>query len=347
MKSKFFFAAFVCCMGLGFATEASANSWRVHSDKRAKATFLDLNAAMADSRVAYGDTLYMDKGCTISSEQTITKKVTVVGPGYFIGENDADEAYFSNSIYIDADSVKLTGLHTSAINIRANAAVIERCRVTGNITAKEQYENDGAQIRSCFLTGNIQGQGVNGSDEWNILNNIFYVTKRDSCIIKMDNALIDHNTFNLQYYDYQPLAISDNVSNSVITNNIFYQGYSKSNPVRCTNQDLQNTITNNVSNYNFSSNYPDNLIITDLKLTALFRAVGSDDSYYNRVSYSDVDTYGTSGSACGVTGGAYPYVLHGYPMFMPRIESFTVEKLNEEMYEYGIRVNMVIKSQNK
>lgn len=348
--TKIFVAALVCCLGLGFSSKVSANSWRVNSDKRANANFQDLNAAMADERVTDGDTLYMDKRCTIATEQTISKKVTIIGPGYFIGENDADEAYFSNAINLEADSIKLTGLHISNINIRENNAVIERCRVTGDIVATEKYENDNAYIRSCFLTGAIKGQNANGSDGWNVLNNIFYLAELKTCIDQFENILVDHNTFNLQYYNYRPQAIGANVSQSIITNNIIFQGYTKSNPVMCTSTELQNTINNNVSNYNFDSDnvYPNNLIITSLKVADIFKAQGtaSTDSYYSRINYSDIDVFGSDGATCGVTAGGYPYVLHGYPLFVPRIESLTVGQENEDYYS-SVRLKMVIKTQTK
>lgn len=345
-------AAILCCLSLVYSIEASANSWRVNYDKRANADFQDLNAAMTDGRVVNGDTLYLDKGCTISSQQTVTKSVTVIGPGYFIGENDADEAYFSNTIFIEASGVKLTGLHTSSIEVRENDAVIERCRVTGNITATEQYENDGAQIRSCFLKGNIKGQGTNGADGWNILNNIFYLNELDSCINRIDNALIDHNTFNLQYYNWNPCAMGYGVTSSVITNNIIFQGYGKSNPVRCTDLDLNNTIRNNVSNYNFDTggNYPNNLIITNLKITDLFKAAGSaeTDSYYARINYADIDIYGSDGKTCGANAGGYPYVVHGYPLHVPRIENLTIsDNQGESIYDSQITLQMTIKVQNQ
>ena len=349
MTTKFFFAAVMCCMGLGLATEASANSWRVNYDKRANADFQDLNAAMADDRVANGDTLYMDKGCTISTEQTISKAVTVIGPGYFIGENDADEAYFSNDINLEADGIKLTGLHISNVNIRENNAVIERCRVTGDITATEKYENDNACIRSCFVTGAIKGQGTNGSDEWNVLNNIFYLAELKTCIDQFENILVDHNTFNLQYHNWTPQAIGANVSQSRITNNIIFQDYTKSNPVRCTNSELQNTISNNVSNYNFDSDnvYPKNLIITGLKETDIFKAQGkaSIDSYYGRINYSDIDAFGSDGASCGVTAGGYPYVDYGYPLFVPRIESITIPSQPDANGNLPVRI--VVKNQNQ
>ena len=229
MKSKTFLAALVCCLCLGFATEAAAASWRVNNDKRANANFLDLNAAMGN--VSNGDTLYVDKATTFSSIQYMTKTVTVIGPGYFIGENDADEAYFSNTVYIQAEGVKLTGLHLSGVNIRHDKAIIERCRVTGNILANdENYAPCKCSIRSSFITGQILGSYDSTSD-WEFLNNIFYLyystLKEVSCIDFFTEAIIDHNTFYVNRQDWYPAAIGQNIGYTKIMNNLVYQGYVK------------------------------------------------------------------------------------------------------------------------
>jgi len=64
------------------AAHVQARSWRVNSDETRKAHFTDINAAMASEEVVDGDTLYMDPGCTLTSNQTVTKQVTIVGCGY-------------------------------------------------------------------------------------------------------------------------------------------------------------------------------------------------------------------------------------------------------------------------
>jgi hypothetical protein len=112
---------------------------------------------------------------------------------------------------------------------------------------------------------------------------------------------------------------------------------------------LHNTIRHNVSNYSFASEeaYPGNRIITSLRIQDLFKAAGSPltDSYYSRIAHSEADTSGSDGLACGVTQGGYPYVAHGYPLFVPRFESITVPSQPGE--DGKLRIRMVIKNQNE
>lgn len=337
-------AAILCCLSLVYSIETSANSWRVNYDKRANADFQDLNAAMADDRVADGDTLYMDKRSTISTEQTITKSVTVIGPGYFIGENDTDEAYFSNTIKLDADGIKLTGLHTSTIQVRANNVVIERCRVTGNIAADiKAYENDEGDVHSCFIEGHIVGNSDNGSGEdWKITNNIFYDTQYNGmCIEHFRNVVIDHNSF----YKTGWQELLYDVKNSSFTNNIAMKtntGFFFKN----TAPEDNNIYSHNILTTNLGNNYPNNKQI-EINISLVFN---NPDALNNDASYiipdnSPAKGYAEDGSDCGAFAGAFPYVLYGYPLYVPRFESITVPSQPGE--DGMLRIQMVIKNQNK
>lgn len=339
-------AAILCCLSLVYSIETSANSWRVNYDKRANADFQDLNAAMTDGRVVNGDTLYLDKGCTISSQQTISKTVTVIGPGYFIGENDADEAYFSNTIFIEASDVKLTGLHTSSIAVRENNVVIERCRVTGYIAASQGYENDNASIFSCFINGYVEGQGANGADEWKILGNIFYAQNPSfyNLISNFDNVLIDHNT--LYYFRNAYTSIISSVFNSTITNNIIVCDYYTVSNIANTSVENGNSISHNISNKEINnSDVNPNNILADIKQATIFNENGERDANYIEALPAEWMIYASDGGSVGAFGGAYPYVKNGYPLYVPRFESISVP--SQPGQDGKLHINLVIKNQNK
>jgi hypothetical protein len=348
MTTKCFFAALVCCFGLGFASEASANSWRVNYDKRANADFQDLNAAMSDERVADGDTLYMDKGCTISSQQYITKAVTVIGPGYFIGENDADEAYISNTIIFSVEGAKITGLHTSTIELQTSNVVIERCRITGDINAKSGYVSDNIAIRSCFILGNIVGRYY--SFGWEITNNIINTREtKQYCIYGLSQAVIDHNIIVGKYYKYFENAIYC-VEGSTITNNIIdgRDSYYSTPDRTISNFGLgsNNIISHNIlSNPSAVSVYPNNKYNVQLTNVCTYQDSWEREAYFQLIEDSPAKGYAEDGSDCGPYAGAYPYVLCGYPLYVPRFESITVPSQPDE--SGNLKIQMVIKNQNK
>lgn len=366
MTTKSFFAAALCCMGLSFATEASANSWRVNYDSRANADFLDLNAAMADERVADGDTLYMDKGCTISTTQTISKAVTIIGPGYFIGENNADEAYFSNTLTLSANGIKITGLHTSSIILEASNLIIERCRVTGGIEANTKTSTDNISIRQCYIHNNSNLSCIDGytkSTGWEIANNIIhnYYDSNNSdnyyTIKELKNAVIDHNSIYNHSYLYNTSYKSYglyNVTSSTITNNIIYSynyyystGGTDYSTIYNNGLSSNNIISHNVLSGNSLSDYPNNKTLgsnfgTVYKSwpTSTFK-----DTYFILAETSPAIGYAEDGSDCGPFAGAYPYVLCGYPLYVPRFESITVPSQPDENGK--LNIHMVIKNQNK
>lgn len=357
MKTTTLLAALTCCISLIVSQEASANSFRVNQDKRANANFLDLNTAMASGAVTDGDTLYVDKGCTISTQQTITKEVTIIGPGYFIGENDADEAYFSNDIFLEADNIKLTGLHTSTLYVRANDIVIERCRVTGIITGNQSgYENDNVSIRSCFIVGCIQGQGSNGSNGWNILNNIIYhiasANEHFEPIYSFQNAVIDHNSIRFYgssgYTNY--LHCIYDVFNSTITNNIIEQTNNPNYIINTYTLSSNNIISHNLLSSGKLNDYPNNICYGSQMTTYVYKDYYDDSSSRREACYTLTDEspakgYAEDGGDCGPFDGAYPYVLSGYPLYVPRFESITVP--SQPGSDGKLHIQMVIKNQNE
>lgn len=356
MKSNIFFAALMCCLSLVFATEVSANSWRVNPDQRAGADFLDLNAAMADERVVDGDILYMDKGSTIATEQTISKKVTIVGPGYFIGENDADEAYFSNTMYLSANGIKITGLHTSTVYLSACNLVIERCRVTGDISVTSSEDCRATKILSCFISGQVRGTGTK-SAKWEILNNLF-IHDKGTAIYGLEDALIDHNLVRcLMNCDYSNNL--NQVFNSTITNNIiwaydsWYGSYDRSiNNYDNWSLSDGNRISHNLFSTKAKANFPNNKFgITalvgedDLAIFTPVESTEARDNYWIINSNGPAAKYAEDGSDCGPFAGAYPYVLCGYPLYVPRFESITVPSQPNE--EGKLIINMKIVNQNQ
>ena len=354
MKTKNLFAAVVCCASLVMATEASAKSFRVNFDTRAHADFQDLNAAMSSNLVSNGDTLYMDKGCTITTAQTVNKQVTIIGPGYFIGENDADEAYISSSLYLEEDGIKITGLHTSDIYVRAENIVIERCRVTGCINGSEakSFPNDNASIRSCFINGYIRGAGSDGALGWNIVNNIIYQysgTSNQNPIYNFSQTLVDHNVIrNYNYAGYSTYSFClYNIWNSTITNNIIVDQCFNSNCINNHALSDNNTISHNLLSATSYSDYPNNKF--EQYTNSIFTLDYTDTNSKRDINYvlsenSPAKGYAEDGGDCGPFSGAYPYVMSGFPLYVPRFESVNVPS---SPTNGKLRVTLTVKNQNE
>jgi hypothetical protein len=149
--------------------------------------------------------------------------------------------------------------------------------------------------------------------------------------------------------------------------------------------EYDNIITNNVGNGSWGTEiYPNNVSELDAELKNFFTCTGEDmtrDAFYGQtrsatmstttdVIYYPVDTVITIDTVpitidtvaiahfapkkaknynadygYGHFNGAYPYVMHGYPLYVPRFESIVVPSQPDA--NGNLKVRMVIKNQNK
>ena len=123
-KRKKLYLAFALMMTIAMTSTATAKSWRINNNTSLKPHFTDLNAAMSSDEVQDGDTLYLDPGCTLSSTQTVSKAVTVVGTGYFLDALPYNQASIIGTLTISAEKSKLVGISSEIVNINANIIMI-------------------------------------------------------------------------------------------------------------------------------------------------------------------------------------------------------------------------------
>ena len=176
MKAKQIFKAALAAAVLTFvgAQTVSAKSWRVNNNSTKKANFVDINAAMASADVVAGDTLYLDPGSVLASAQTISKAVTVIGPGYFL-QNGMVAATINNTVNITAEGTKLNGVYVNGgVNIQANNITLERCKINSRVVAYKGTRY-GLTVLQCFINNpntanSIEGEFRNATIKNNIRN---------------------------------------------------------------------------------------------------------------------------------------------------------------------------------
>lgn len=297
-----------------------SKSWRINSDATKKPHFTSINAAM-DS-VSAGDTLYLDPGTNITAEQTISKQVTVIGPGYFL--ETIQPATISNYLFIRAPYTKLEGVtFTRNVRIDAHHVTIERCHVAtwidGHIgTYNRQY----ATIRQCYITQQIWGGGPSeaNSSLWTIENNI--IISKDRGICNLCNATVRNNYIRTNGNSASSYGVIY-YSNNDIYNNIFINISNSNDVYYYANYDISSgKISNNVcsaTNY-----YTEGNRVGYTSESELFTLEGSNENRYRLKDDSPAKGFATDGGDCGPFGGMYPYVLSGFPLGMPHFESSNV-----------------------
>lgn len=329
MNKSFLTTALSAVLLFGGGQQADAASWRINNNANRHAHFTDINAAMSSNDVVAGDTLYLDPGCLIASTQNVTKRVTIIGTGYFLSGTVFQGANISGTVHIKADNTKMEGVlftntsSSGALDLAANNIIIERCKmpniyVAGNYCTIRQcyitsYINFNASYSKCMLCNSI----INYSEAAASSNvyKPFYGTIKNATL--QNNYIVQRRRANSNYIidaSFQSCNIKDNIiicpgaPNQLINN-----------PSNC-------TITHNVLSCADGTYtvYPDNVCLGSADETVLVVAEGNNDLWYLPKDDSPAKGYATDGGDCGPFGGRYPYVPSGYPLGMPRFESSVV-----------------------
>lgn len=331
------------------ATASTARSWRINNDVTKKADFTDLNAAMSSADVMAGDTLYMDPGCNLSSKQTVNKRVTIVGSGYF--RNDAPHRLvtISGKLYLTAQHIKVEGIAiTGTTYLCSDYITVERCKA-GNIYINENWNTAAAQfatIRQCYATG-VHG----GSSPSNYPNKTSFATI-ENCILISSNTPVSSlysPTIRNCYLKYSGTSTSASVAslssidNASITNNIILRNSVPSNVL----YDVSNSvISNNVMSCTETtySDIGENRYLDSADESLVFALEGINDQRYQLKADSPAKGYATEGGDCGPFGGLYPYVIGGKPKGYPY---YTKAVIGTRAEDGKVSVSLNIKMQDE
>ena len=313
---------------LFFATNANAKVWRINNTPGVTADFTSGAAALASVSVVNDDTLYFEPGATNYTNFTLSKRLVIIGAGYFLGgansnpglQANPNSAFFSNntiildstssgSVIMGLDNLQITPNSAATLGSATDNITITRC---GNfqllnffgITANSKMT--GWKINKCYLTNLTLAPFV--LQNWEITNNI------------ITGSIDISNTGNL----------NNLVRNNVFRNNItMYNGYFSNNIITPNVFTLTNvTIKNNISTGN---NLPvGNGNVNNSSDAVLFQGLAgnsTDGQWRLKIGTNPAIGGGETLSAitpdCGAYGTADPYVLSGIPA-IPTIYLLTV-----------------------
>ncbi len=297
--------------------ETDAASWRINSNANRHAHFIDINAAMSSSDVVEGDTLYLDPGCTLTSTQNVTKRVTIIGTGYFLDGTTHLQATIDADIYLKAARTKIESVNVpQTIWLCSNDLTVERCR-----TSYIRWDATGqhAIVRQCYIKGRLWGYGVDDmrSAYLTLENCIIINTTSNHTVQSLYSPVIRHNYIRIEYNGSSGYCIYD-VKSAIITDNILINRYK---PNQLGNNRYEPFIWKN--NIESSSGDAAGQLGTGDE-SVVFALQGQNDQRYELKDDSPAKGAATDGGDCGPSGGAYHYVPSGYPFGMPRFESSTV-----------------------
>ncbi|MFT3980738.1 MAG: hypothetical protein QM687_09740 [Ferruginibacter sp.] len=320
-----------CIFILSLLMNCEAKVWRINNTPGVDKDFVNGGDAIASSSVLNGDTLHFEGSPTSYAGFGLTKRLVLIGNGYFLSGTDGNLGLQANTNpssfgnqYIVFDSTgsgsELIGLSNFFMAIGGNLGsatdniTITRCNFNGIGTYYGYAANTdmtGWKINKCYITGTLSSSAL-VMKNWDVRNNLM-------------NGIEFQNTANV-----------DNIfRNNVIRYSInIYGGYFANNIISAYSFGTVNTVVKNnlaigtppgfaafIGSFNNSQGYTDAQMFQGLTGNSL------DGQWRLKAGAPAIAAGLTVGSVvspdCGAFGATDPYRLSGIPN-IPTIYTLTV-----------------------
>lgn len=286
-------------------------------------------AQAAHDAAAAGDILYIEPTVQPLGGLNCTKRLTIIGNGYFLGENpglqlDARPSTLTQVRFEPGSAgSRITGCTlTSDLTVSANNIVVERNRITGGMQLGASSAGQSGPITQLLIRQNFIGGSINFVLSSNssvnnaiITNNIIRTGLAGANATSPMSALIKNNVLGAPIPGVNVFTVS--VANSTFVNNIM----TGSSAIQGGNN---NTFNNNISDNAAFGTADGNQ--ANVPLTSLFvgAASASLDGAYQLKAGAGNPAQGTgeSGADIGAFGGNTPYRLSGIPN-VPTVFQYT------------------------
>lgn len=311
-----------------FLTQAQ-NILRVNNNVGVNAPYTTISAAIAAAGV--NDMIMVEGSILVYDNITVTKKVNIVGPGYFLSENlnlqgsPSSASLSTVSLGAGSDGSSFYGLNiTGGIGMSStvNNLTISNCRLGGfqsNVSGNNYF------ISGCYITGNVIFSNLSNNTGVILSNNYMGGFGQGGGSL----VTLTHNVIGLGISAAFNCDIRNNIfmgtsflslNGSVIKNNVF----------TVTQASLAGAGAA-VDNTNVFSALPANLFIG---LTG-----NTTDTQWRLKAGSPAIGAGISGEDCGMYGGNTPYRPSGIQLGQPTINSFTTPASVQQNGTLNVKVS--------
>lgn len=254
---------------------ANAKILRVSNVSGSSAPYSSIDAAHDAAKA--GDTIMVDASSAkyggANASYDITKKLVIIGPGYWLVEDgvvaEGSSSAYIRSLKLKTEGIVVKGMDIGTLYVYGAKAVINRCHL-GELSFNTGADN--GIVSQCYITGT-----PSGANYIQLTNNIFTSTTPNTFLSGFNNSYIAYNTFrnkNVELYS---------VTNTTFEHNLW--------------KDIKNSSTTNSLNDNYS------IDIINTQATNDF----IDKDYLALEIPADVI------SKYGAFAGDSPYVLAGVP----------------------------------
>lgn len=331
------------CLSVFSALHADATIWRLNNSNGGALnppinasfpTVTTLQAAHDHPGVQNGDTIHVEQSTASYGNLIMTKKLVLIGPGYFLDKNpktQVNKSYGATVGAITMDAASCSG------------SVLTGLTINGNVN---MGANKLILTRNYLINATVYVGGTGSTDvDSQILAQNYMSSSSKTCILErpgtglITNLVISNNYISTDdYYSYSSIILSGRVSAGLLKNNIINAKINVSNMYILNNimySTHTNTCYNSLIEFNlgktanqfqtpYGSNNTTNSVNNIVNSAQGF--VGgtpvSDGSWALQTS-SPAKGAGKSGDDMGIFGGPLPYVLSGIPT-VPNIYELTI-----------------------
>lgn len=316
--------SFLVLAFVGLSLYANSTVHRVNSAPGSSAPYSTVQAA--HDAASQNDTLYLEASAFSYGSLTVTKKLVIIGTGYFLSQNPQTQAINSASvisyIYFNAGSSgsKITGCQVGYIVVAANDILINRNYITTN--GSYGIQNYGA-ISNLIITQNY-------------ITNPYYQSYYVLYFSYAANNVLISNNYIFGYMS------STTEFNSIVANNVingylyFYNTTYKNNIISGYFADYNCSYSYNIcdgTQMGNSNNNQQNVVWANIFVGA---TGNSTDGQWKLKSGSPALGAGEGGVDCGMYGGPYPYILSGMPN-IPAIYYFNAPSVPSNTINVSIK----------
>jgi hypothetical protein len=336
-----------------------AKIWRVNNNGGVAADFTTLQAA--HNGAASGDTIHLEGSPDSYGGLTCSKKLVIIGPGFFLGENPNTQAValpayvggISFNVGSEGSVIMGCDFNGSAVNIFCNDIVIKRNKFS---------QRNGATLDYYMGQINIYYQSNNS----NLSVNNVIISQNFGCEISntsraANGVLVSNNYLGFNGYGGDGTTSTGvNMHGNTVAifqNNIFRRGkvvaynsnFTNNIMVAGTFEGSGNLLANNIGAGTQFGNANGNQQNVDMATVFLGGGSGiSSDGAWKLKAGSPAIGAGFGSTAgnvidCGMYGGAFPYVLSGMPP-IPSVYFFENQPVGSNADP--IDVNIKVKSNN-
>lgn len=326
MKNALYFLTLTLLFSVSIGS-ASAAVFRVNNSLTENipgGLFTALQRAHDHFSVKNGDTLMVEGSTKSYDGFTCTKRLVIIGPGYFLGENSGVNGMVTSALINDYINFKdgsqgsyVVGVETGyTLYIRTASIYLIRCKILNLGFAGAAN----SKVVSSFINT------VDGT--YSYLND---------ANIAITNSIIERDYSKLSYLTYENNILVGNyewaISAGTFRNNILLSRDAK---VEIKSPTIQNNLAPNAQFGTTNGN-------TAYEPANVFVGTGSSDGKYRIKANSPYIAAGYNGTQPGIFGGSEPYTLSGVPP-IPIIYELNVPGTGSAAS--GLNINVKIRGAN-